>query len=70
MNCLLSSKKMNDIDRKRNWVYMKKHDPDEYKNWKDYYNEKFNCPCGGRYTRGHIEQHYKTKKHTDYMKNQ
>ena len=29
--------------------------------------EKFECPCGGRYTRNHIAQHLKTLKHKAYL---
>ena len=30
-------------------------------------NEKFNCDCGGRYTRGHKAQHLRSKKHQNYI---
>ena len=29
--------------------------------------EKFNCACGGRYTRGKKSQHQKTKKHQNFI---
>ena len=30
-------------------------------------NEKFICPCGGKYTRSHKLQHFKSKKHINYV---
>ena len=30
-------------------------------------NQKYNCECGGKYTRCHKTNHMKTKKHRDYM---
>ena len=35
---------------------------------KDYFGEKFNCACGGKYTRCHKVEHYRTKKHQKYLK--
>jgi hypothetical protein len=32
-------------------------------------SEKFNCPCGGKYTFGHKFHHSKTKIHQDYINN-
>lgn len=29
-------------------------------------NQKFNCPCGGKYTRAHKARHMKSKKHINY----
>jgi len=29
--------------------------------------EKFECPCGGRYTTGSKSQHFKTNKHIRFM---
>ena len=34
---------------------------------KQYINEKFNCECGGKYTRNHKLCHFKTKKHIAYI---
>ena len=31
--------------------------------------EKFNCDCGGCYTKNNISKHYKTKIHQEYIKN-
>jgi hypothetical protein len=31
-------------------------------------NKKFNCECGGKYTKTHKSVHYKTKKHIEYIK--
>ena len=30
-------------------------------------NEKFNCACGGKYTRQHKATHFKSKKHQNYI---
>ena len=30
-------------------------------------NEKFTCPCGGKYTYGHKSHHFKTKNHFNYF---
>jgi len=30
-------------------------------------NEKFDCPCGGKYTKKHKSQHEKSKKHQDWV---
>ena len=32
-------------------------------------NEKFDCPCGGCYTRSHKAEHNKTNKHIKYLEN-
>ena len=29
--------------------------------------QKFNCECGGKYTHGHKQNHFRTKKHLDYI---
>jgi hypothetical protein len=34
---------------------------------REFINEKFNCDCGGKYTRYHKPRHLKTKKHLDYI---
>jgi hypothetical protein len=31
--------------------------------------EKFECECGGTYTRHHIQRHFRSKKHSDYILN-
>ena len=31
-------------------------------------NEKFNCPCGGRYSRLSVERHKRTNKHQKFLK--
>ena len=33
-------------------------------------NEKFNCPCGGKYTYSSKKKHSKTKKHLKYLEEQ
>ena len=44
---------------------------------KDYYNSnkeiiraKYECACGGKYTHDHKSQHFKTKKHIEYIEQQ
>ena len=32
--------------------------------------EKFNCPCGGKYTYSHKAEHLKSKKHLNFIANQ
>tara|TARA_B100001093_G_scaffold467289_1_gene486372 strand:+ start:480 stop:1025 length:546 start_codon:yes stop_codon:yes gene_type:complete len=32
-------------------------------------NEKFNCECGGKYTKCHKVRHFKSKKHQNYLNN-
>jgi hypothetical protein len=34
---------------------------------KQYQYEKFECECGGSYTRGNSSRHQQSKKHQDYM---
>ena len=36
---------------------------------KEQINEKFNCCCGGRYTKGHRANHFGTDKHISYINN-
>jgi len=31
--------------------------------------QKFNCECGGKYTFGHKSEHFKTKKHIQFLEN-
>jgi hypothetical protein len=49
----------------------KKHKSEYSKEWreknKEYMNEKFDCECGGKYTRQHHANHQKTKKHQAYI---
>lgn len=59
----------------------KSFDPEYMKNYKKKYwsenkdkinecrNEKFDCDCGGRYTRAHKSRHYISKKHKKYIDN-
>ena len=47
---------------------------EEYKklyrdNSKNKINEKFNCCCGGRYTRANKAEHFRSKKHISYINN-
>jgi len=35
----------------------------------EYNNEKFNCECGGKYTRCHKARHERSKKHINYINN-
>ena len=36
-------------------------------NHKEYFQTKFNCICGGCYTRNHKSTHYKSLKHINYI---
>lgn len=36
---------------------------------KERINEKFNCYCGGKFTRAHRSKHFKSKLHLDYNLN-
>jgi molecular chaperone DnaK (HSP70) len=38
-----------------------------YEKIKDKLNERFNCECGGRYTKQNLTNHNKTKKHIKYL---
>ena len=38
-----------------------------YKENKEEVNKKFNCPCGGKYTKTNKAIHFKTKKHLKYL---
>jgi hypothetical protein len=38
-----------------------------YKKKKETINEKFNCLCGGKYTKCHKSRHEKTKQHQEYL---
>ena len=37
---------------------------------KEYYRQKFNCECGGKYRKDNKTNHEKTKKHLKYIENQ
>ena len=43
--------------------YCKQH----YQNNKERLKEKFNCPCGGKYTTAGKLTHFKTRKHQNYI---
>ena len=55
-----------------NREHRNEYDRKYYQNNKDSINEKkrekFNCECGGRYTRSGKSKHFKTKQHLDYIK--
>lgn len=40
---------------------------EHYEKNKEYYTEKFDCECGGRYTRKNKETHCKTPKHFNFV---
>ena len=47
--------------------YSKKYHQDNKESINKKQREKFNCGCGGKYTRSYKSAHLKTKKHTDYI---
>lgn len=57
------SEKGKEIKRKKDKRYRLKHD-DEVKKHK---KEKFECKCGGKYTKCHEQEHYRTVKHQSYL---
>ena len=48
---------------------IKEKDKEYYLNNKNIFKEKFNCECGGCYTKVNKNTHLKTKKHQEYLKN-
>jgi hypothetical protein len=50
--------------------YQKKYVHDNRDKIRDKQNEKFECPCGGKYKYMHKSQHFKSKKHMKHMENQ
>lgn len=50
-----------------NWTHCRKRGRQYYYDNKDFLNEKFECPCGGKYTRRHRSDHERTKQHLKYM---
>jgi hypothetical protein len=49
--------------------YHKEYYKEYYLNNKNIFKEKFNCECGGCYTKPNKNTHYKTKIHQEYLKN-
>jgi len=47
--------------------YMVQYLEDNRELIKQYKNEKFNCACGGKYTRGGKARHEKSKKHLNFI---
>ena len=43
---------------------------EHYEKNKEHYTEKFDCECGGRFTRKNRGQHLKTPKHFNFVQNQ
>jgi hypothetical protein len=47
---------------------LKEYKKEWYENNKKKLKEKFNCDCGGCYTKNYIYRHIQTKKHQEYLK--
>jgi hypothetical protein len=47
--------------------YMKQYREKNIDKLREKQREKFNCPCGGRYSRGDKSRHMKSKKHQKYI---
>ena len=64
------NKKFRDLNKD----YFKNHAKKYYENNKDKItdkaNEKFDCECGGKYTKGNKSQHSKTKQHLNFLESQ
>ena len=54
-------------NKERNAILNKKYREENKDKLDKYYKEKFQCDCGGKYTRGHKVQHQKTKKHLAFI---
>ena len=50
-------------NRDKKKEYLKKYRENNRDKLKEYKNQKFYCPCGGRYTHANKARHYKSKKH-------
>lgn len=66
--------KSNELTKSQKNILYKKKNADKIKEYNDnmrwYYNAKYTCDiCFGSYTRKHISEHYKTKKHRDCVTN-
>ena len=48
-------------------VYQKEYRETNKEQIKAKKNQKFNCPCGGKYSHNDKSRHYKTQKHKDFM---
>jgi len=53
--------------RKKYYLENKERNKKYYLENKEKLNEKFNCDCGGKYTKTHEAKHKKTKKHKKYL---
>jgi len=52
----------------REWYQDNKEHNKKYRDDnKEYFQEKFTCECGGKYTRRHRLTHHRTKKHLEYI---
>lgn len=59
-------------DSQKNWVdnnkeYFKEYREKHKEKLKEHYSKRYECECGGRYTRANKSQHIKSKKHQKYM---
>ena len=62
-----TSKEYRQDNREHRNEYSKKYNQDNKESINIKKREKFNCDCGGKYTRCHKSQHLKTKQHLDYI---
>ena len=56
--------------RENNKEKIAKQKKELYEKNKERINEKIECPCGGKYTRCHKSQHFKTKMHLEFLTKQ
>jgi len=62
--------KQENIEKLKKYREDNKENSQKYrKNNKDKLRKKFDCECGGHYSYGHKAEHFKTKKHQDYINN-
>tara|TARA_R110000824_G_scaffold287208_1_gene475328 strand:+ start:235 stop:795 length:561 start_codon:yes stop_codon:yes gene_type:complete len=65
-----SNKKCNKKRYEKNKEKIAKQNKKYRENNKDKLNEKFNCDCGGKYTKQSIARHLKTKIHIKFIENE
>ena len=51
-----------------NLIKERKKNNDNYLKNREYYTEKHDCDCGGKYTTKRKAVHFKTQKHQEYIK--
>jgi len=74
LNCKIPNRSKNEYMekyRENNKEQIKEYDKQYRENNKEQIkqkqNEKFNCICGGKYTRNHKARHTKTRKHQNFI---